>query len=162
MIIRYDRTAAVRYASRWAYGRNPAYFSFDGIGGDCTNFVSQCLYAGAGVMNYTPDLGWYYISPENRAAAWTGVQYLYNFLTTNKGPGPYGKEASANDIEIGDVIQLGDFNGIFYHTLFVVAKINPSPRGIFIASHSDDAFLRRLSTYDYENIRYIHIEGVRK
>ena len=71
----YDRSAAVRYAARWAYGRNPAYMNFTGIGGDCTNFVSQFIYAGAGVMNYTPDFGWYYISPDNRAAAWTGVTY---------------------------------------------------------------------------------------
>jgi len=158
----YDRSAAVRYASRWAYGRNPAYFNFSGIGGDCTNFVSQCLYAGSGVMNYTPDFGWYYISPDNRAAAWTGVEYLYNFLTTNKGAGPFGNETSSDNIEIGDVIQLGNSNGRFYHTLLVVAKINSTPRGIFVAAHSDDAFLRRLSTYDYDYIRFIHIIGVRK
>ena len=54
----YDRSAAVAYARKWAFGRNPEYYDFGGIGGDCTNFVSQCLYAGAGVMNFTPELGW--------------------------------------------------------------------------------------------------------
>ena len=44
----YDREAAVAYAHRWAFGRNPAYSNFDGMGGDCTNFASQCLYAGTG------------------------------------------------------------------------------------------------------------------
>ena len=57
----YDRGAAVRYAKRWAYGRNPAFYDYERIGGDCTNFASQCVYAGSGVMNYTRDLGWYYI-----------------------------------------------------------------------------------------------------
>ena len=42
-LLPYDRQAAVRYASRWAYGRNPAYADFDALGGDCTNFASQCL-----------------------------------------------------------------------------------------------------------------------
>lgn len=56
----YDRTAAVEYAHNWAYLRNPAYGKFDEMGGDCTNFVSQCLYAGCGVMNEQPDTGWYY------------------------------------------------------------------------------------------------------
>jgi hypothetical protein len=56
----YDRRAAVEYAHRWAYGRNPRYYDFEKLGGDCTNFASQCLYAGSGVMNYTPQLGWYY------------------------------------------------------------------------------------------------------
>ena len=47
----YNREAAVDYARRWAMGRNPAYFDFEEIGGDCTNFASQCLFAGAKVMN---------------------------------------------------------------------------------------------------------------
>lgn len=53
----YDRARAVAYARRWALERNPAYLNFDGLGGDCTNFVSQCLYAGCGVMNFTPVTG---------------------------------------------------------------------------------------------------------
>ena len=63
----YDRAAAVAYARRWALGRNPDYYSFSGIGGDCTSFVSQCIYAGAGVMNFTPVFGWYYISASGEA-----------------------------------------------------------------------------------------------
>ena len=46
-LIPYDRSAAVTYAHRWAFGRNPRYYNFDELGGDCTNFASQCLYAGA-------------------------------------------------------------------------------------------------------------------
>ena len=59
--VAYDRKAAVEYARKWAYGRNPAYYDFSRLGGDCTNFASQCVYAGSDVMNYTPVLGWYYI-----------------------------------------------------------------------------------------------------
>ena len=55
-IIPYDRFAGVSYAHRWAYERNPKYMNFDELGGDCTNFASQCLYAGAGVMNFTPTI----------------------------------------------------------------------------------------------------------
>ena len=51
----YDRRAAVRYAHRWAYGRNPAYYDYEEVGGDCTSFASQSLYAGIGKMEYTPD-----------------------------------------------------------------------------------------------------------
>ena len=47
----YDRRRAVEYALRWALSRNPEYYDFEDIGGDCTNFVSQCLFAGCGVMN---------------------------------------------------------------------------------------------------------------
>ncbi len=54
----YDRRAAVRYAHAWAYGRNPRFYDYELIGGDCTNFASQCLYAGARVMDYAPTYGW--------------------------------------------------------------------------------------------------------
>ncbi len=47
------------YAHRWAYGRNPAFYDYEHLGGDCTNFASQCIYAGSGVMNFTPTFGWY-------------------------------------------------------------------------------------------------------
>ena len=57
----YDRSAAVLYAHQWAYGRNPAFYDYENVGGDCTNFASQCVFAGSGVMNFTPDFGWYYI-----------------------------------------------------------------------------------------------------
>ena len=86
----YDRRAAVLYAHRWAYGRNPAFYDYEHLGGDCTNFASQCIYAGSGVMNFTPTFGWYYIDPDQKAPAWTGVPYLYNFLVAggaNRRPG---------------------------------------------------------------------------
>ena len=80
-VIPYDRRSAVAYAREWAFRRNPRFLDFSEIGGDCTNFVSQCLYAGSGVMNFTPVFGWYYLSSSNRTASWTGVEYLYNFLS---------------------------------------------------------------------------------
>lgn len=40
MSIFYQREKAVAYAHQWAYGRNPAYINFNGIGGDCTNVGS--------------------------------------------------------------------------------------------------------------------------
>ena len=55
----YDRRSAAAYAQRWAYFRNPDFLDFSDLGGDCTNFASQCIYAGSGVMNFTPTYGWY-------------------------------------------------------------------------------------------------------
>ena len=60
----YDRQKAVEYARRWALERNPIFEDYTGIGGDCTNFVSQAIFAGTCVQNYTRDLGWYLISPQ--------------------------------------------------------------------------------------------------
>ena len=156
-IIPYDRSAAISYAREWAFRRNPRFLDFSDIGGDCTNFVSQCIYAGSGVMNFTPVFGWYYLSSSNRTASWTGVEYLYNFLTANEGVGPFGREVGEDEAEIGDVVQLGDAEGDFYHTI-IITSLYPE---ILVASHSKDAFDRPLSSYDFEAVRLIHIDGVR-
>ncbi|HOA41990.1 MAG TPA: amidase domain-containing protein, partial [Bacillota bacterium] len=42
----YNRNKAIEYAERWAFDRNPRYLDFEKLGGDCTNYVSQCIYAG--------------------------------------------------------------------------------------------------------------------
>ena len=117
--IGYQREAVLEYAKRWAKGRNPRYLDFEHMGGDCTNFASQCIYAGSGVMNYTPTMGWYYSSGSNRSPSWTGVVYLYNFLTGNKSAGPYGVETNEKGVEPGDIVQLGNKNG-YYHSPVVV------------------------------------------
>lgn len=158
VVMEYDRDRAVQYARRWAFARNPLFENYTGIGGDCTNFVSQSIYAGSCVMNYTPTFGWYYISPNDRAAAWTGVQFFYNFLTSNRDVGPFGREVSEGGLELGDVIQLMRADGIYYHSLLVTGF---SEEGYLVSAHSDDALDRPLSSYSYAAARYLHIDGIR-
>jgi len=159
----YDRAAAVAYAHRWAYYRNPAYYDFQNIGGDCTNFASQCLYAGSGIMNYTPIYGWYYRSLRDRAPAWTGVSYFYNFLTRNMGVGPYGHDADMLQVEPGDFVQLATVRSAFHHTPVIVRiEGEPSLRTIFVAAHTGDVDERPLSSYPIQKLRFIHIDGVRR
>ena len=155
--IPYNRDAAVAYARKWALGRNPAYYDFENVGGDCTNFASQCIYAGAKTMNFTSVLGWYYRSSYDRTASWTGVEYLYKFLVNNLGIGPFARVVPQAMTEPGDIVQFGTENGGFYHAP-VITSVTPS---IMVAAHSYDALDRPLSSYDYEIARFLHIEGVR-
>lgn len=158
----YDRIAAVLYAHIWAFGRNPVFYDFADIGGDCTNFASQCIYAGSGVMNFSQTLGWYYLDANRRSPSWTGVEFLYEFLTQNTGVGPFGVNAPMEAAEPGDVLQL--YNGVrHYHTPVIVSVRYPiTPDTILVAAHSMDSDNRPLSTYDYEGVRFIHIMGVRR
>lgn len=153
-----DKTACVNYARRWAFDRNPAFYNFDKIGGDCTSFISQCIYNGCFTMNYTPTFGWYYNSVNDRAPAWSGVNELYRFITSNKSYGPFGELSSYYQMGIGDVIQL--FNGTrYYHTLLVTDLRNEE---LFTSSHTADSFNRPFSSYNFVSARFIKLLGYRK
>ena len=163
--IPYMRERAVEYALRWALSRNPLFPDFAGIGGDCTNFVSQAVLAGSCVMNDTLDFGWYYFSPENRAPAWSGVEFLYRFLMQdpeyvreNGGEGPYGIEVPTTGVLPGDVVQLANESGTYYHTLMITGTEGDD---FLVSAHTNDARNRPLSSYRYATARFLHILGVR-
>jgi len=158
----YDRKSVVEYAKKWAYLRNPKYYNFDNVGGDCTSFASQCIYEGSKVMNYNKQKGWYYINGNNKSPSWTGVEFLYNFLINNDDIGPWGKIVDTNDIELGDIAQIS-FDGIkFAHTLVIIGiEGTANLDNIFIAAHTFDTLNKPILGYNFRRIRFIHINGVR-
>ena len=162
----YNRERAVEYARRWALDRNPLFIDFTEIGGNCTNFVSQAVLAGSCTMNYTPDFGWYYISEDDRAPAWSGVEYFFDFITgtplfreQNGGVGPFATVVEREAVMLGDVIQYANRAGDWYHTVIVTGFDGEE---ILISAQSDDALDRPVSSYrSAVTKRYLHIEGVR-
>ena len=156
--IGYDRGAVVHYAETWAAGRNPRFPNFDGMGGDCTNFASQCVFAGCGAMNYDPVFGWYCSSLSDRSASWSSVEFFHAFLTGNRSAGPYAEEIGADALQPGDLVQLGNPDGRFYHTPVVLSAKNGE---ILVAAHTFDALYRPLSSYSYSKLRCLHIVGAR-
>ena len=161
----YDRERAVSYARRYAFSRNPLFYNFTEIGGDCTNFVSQALLAGSCVMDYTKDFGWYYRSSEDRAPSWTSVEFFWDFMTAapafaanGNAVGPFGEEVAMSELAVGDVIQLANRQGDFYHTLLVSGFDGETP---LLAAHTIDALDRPLTDYRYTAARFLHIDGVR-
>ena len=153
----YNREAVYQYAKKWAFSRNPNYYNFDSIGGDCTNFASQCLYAGCNEMNYDKNNGWYYINANDRSPSWTSTEFLYDFLIKNNSAVPYGTNTSINKLEIGDIIQLSFDKINFTHTLIVIKPGN-SIGNTLIAAHTYDAFGKSVYEYGYKEFRCIHIE----
>lgn len=76
----YNASAAVSYAKTYWSHYNPNYSNYNDIGGDCANFVSQCLHAGGLEMTD----GWYWYSRNNRSASWASCPSMYNYF---KGAG---------------------------------------------------------------------------
>ncbi|MEG0756189.1 MAG: amidase domain-containing protein [Oscillospiraceae bacterium] len=160
--IPYDRAAAIAYAHEWAFGRNPDYYNYDDIGGDCTNFSSQCLFAGTGVMNFTPDYGWYYIDANRKAPAWTGVPYFNQFMTRlpPPGPGPIMELSDLEHVIPGDFLQLKFVEERFSHTVIIVEMGNPPTlENTLIAAHSYDADFYPISEYYAKEHRFLHVLG---
>lgn len=160
-ILKYNRELAVDYALKFALQRNPNFFDYTYQGGNCTNYVSQCIYAGAHQMNTSPN-GWFYFSPTNTSISWANVEPLYNFLTTNQYDGPFAKYSPLEMCEVGDIIQLKFINKpVFSHALVITKIQTRTPSGIYVCANTRDIKNLPLGSYDYEKSRLVHILGYR-
>lgn len=159
--IEYNRRLVKEYAKKWAYLRNPKYYDYENLGGDCTNFASQCIFSGCGIMNYNKN-GWYYNNANDKSPSWTGVEFLNEFLLNNKSVGPFAKISKLSELMQGDIIQLSFDGIIFTHSLMIVEKLADNFDSIFVATHTLDSYGRKVSSYVFQDIRAIHIEGIRK
>ena len=155
MINKYNRQGAVDYAIKWALSNNPNFYNFDNIGGDCTNFISQCLLSGDCVMNFSQN-GWYYTNSYNRSPSWTSVKFLQDFLLNNKTLGPFGHVVNLSQIQLGDIIQIKQ-NPFTYNHSVIVTKIENG--NIYVCAHTFNVSNKKLSSYNFLSLLPIHIDG---
>jgi hypothetical protein len=116
---------AVSYARKHALYYNKKYDDFSNSGGDCTNFVSQCVHAGGLPLSLT----WrpYY-------TAWIRVNELYYYIL-RKGLGE--DSSSIMDSKRGSIIQFfSNTKGFYSHS------------GIITEIISDEDCLYCCHTYD--------------
>lgn len=122
----YRREDAVAYAERWWNESNPAYEQFEV---NCTNYVSQCLYAGRAPMHYTGrrDSGWWYKGRDNGrelwSFSWAVADSLQRYLQRDRGAGLRAEAVDSPDkLQLGDVICYDwDGTGRFGHNTIVTA-----------------------------------------
>ncbi|WP_257458443.1 amidase domain-containing protein [Archangium lipolyticum] len=136
----YNYSAMVSYATTWAYGRNPAYRSFSN---DCTNFISQAMYAGGWSMVegwYQSSSVWWY-SSLNQSYTWAGAHNWYFFAT---GSGRTTTLSNVWYLALADVLQM-DFerDNNINHTM-IVTQTSGSER--YLTYHSTDTLNRSLSS----------------
>jgi hypothetical protein len=132
----YNRKDATDYAIKWANGQyNPDWPSYakndcPDCGGDCTNFISQALFAGG----WTMDGSWFSYFPYNprhgmpgtgrgmfygrsqTSPAWAVAQQFADYLRI------YSRRAAMcerNQLELGDVVQIRTPTGLIHHTAMV-------------------------------------------
>ena len=170
----YNREAARDYAFRYVLSPNSSYVNFEKMGGNCTNFTSQCLRAGGIPFDETGNYTWYYYDSNNRAPSWTLANGFRTYYKNNVGSssikGLRAYPSNFSNIRLGDLVQLVN-NGKASHTMFVSSPIydtwassNPWKYkydvGICQNSTSEPGRQKNipLSTKP-SNREYIHIEG---
>jgi hypothetical protein len=163
----YNRTNAYNYAALWYNGRNPSYPDYVS-GGDCANFVSQCIKAGgmsALGSDYTQQSAWFCNTTSateltNCGITWRSANYFTTHWGTNSAGSGYkrayeckyliGQDISTNfstiksNLHIGDVVQLTtNANSNRYHTLIVY---DITSTDIILACHTTDSKTVSLKT----------------
>lgn len=134
----YNRNTATTYANKWASKPNPSYNNYisEAAGGDCTNFVSQCLYAG-GMSKSTTwkpyTSAWIMANPFRNY--WMSKDYDYTVYTAGGAVGFWNDVYS--DLWPGDVVQYGPSvsAGNAGHSQ-IVTGYNSSTKTTYVAQHS--------------------------
>lgn len=120
----YDVEAAIAYARRYTGQRSGEWHDYSAEGGNCQNFVSQCLIAGGIPMDTEGEARWkWYGAGVNNSAdelgctmSWINVDSFYEYARDNEGFGLAAEtDAGLENGRPGDLIVMGrpgDWNHI--------------------------------------------------
>jgi hypothetical protein len=165
----FNRTKALQYAVKWALNRNPDFkdhSSDAGGGGDCTNFVSQCMWAGGwpmirSMLSWSGPISidhlWFggpYVmgSPASGdSRTWAGAQNFADFIVDTHRASP----CKRNDLAVGDIVGL-QVEGDMKHMMIVTTVVplpHSAPHGdrtdVYVSGHSRDFLNQRLSNIEF-------------
>ncbi|HEY2494134.1 MAG TPA: amidase domain-containing protein [Paenibacillus sp.] len=122
---KYHREEAVAYADRWWDSDNPEFTSF---AVNCTNYISQCLFAGGAPIHYTGKRasGWWYKGYVNDKEWWSYSWAVSNSLERLLTSSTWGLRADVverpEQLSLGDVIIYDwDGDGSYQHSTIVTA-----------------------------------------
>lgn len=161
----YNASYAAAWAYQYALQNNPSpwhTYSSD-EGGDCTNFVSICLYKGDIPFDTVGDprynQRWFWNNTSNYTPTWTGVIPLWDYAINDGGVGLSASSVDRQNAYTGDIVQFN--NGSWHHSAFINnAYTYNDYRFIFICCHSANQQDVNLDNYlASETRRYLHING---
>ncbi|MBD3349902.1 MAG: hypothetical protein GF364_00270 [Candidatus Lokiarchaeota archaeon] len=166
---KFSRQAAYGYALQWYNDRNDHYNDFSGSGGDCANFVSQCLIAGGLSLHKGTDGGGYGVYPDQdrTISSYGTIPYcdyldlhLRNYQNTSVTYTTDDFPSVPDEITLGDVVIFGEKNGDKYKHAMIVVTDSGSTVGL--AGHSsnkwDEDFFTELSYFSCATFYHINDE----
>lgn len=157
----YSSSDAVSYAEQYYDTYNTAYPDWTSYGGDCANFISQCLYAGGKSMKGTPGTStaaqnwsnWFsqgsscntsYVS-----STWRGANAFKSYWQSNASGYSTFTSVGSSSYSYGykgDAVSLLNSNGSAYHTLIIVGY-DVANKDFIVAAHTGNTKTAHLSNY---------------
>lgn len=168
----YSPANGVKYAKKYAYvgnNKKDKLLFYYVNGGDCTNFVSQCVWAAYGgysasdisatkkrISNKKYMTSSWYGGSGGGHKNWENVTNFSSYVSSKKTYGPQGKIYNNNGkctkltgIQLGDVIQMKAAKAKRYSHSLYVTQVNYTPGAgstYFVSCHSTDALNKSLAT----------------
>lgn len=150
----YNISKAVSYALKYALDVNPKFGNYEKWGGDCTNYISQCLYAGEipfDAEGMDVRYHWYWYSETKRTPSWTAANSLKFYMENNNSKersslGLRAQPTSLYDLLRGDVIQLIGEDSQAYHSMICTGYVVQNGRVV-------DYLISQHSAYNIDNRR---------
>ena len=151
----------MNYAIKWCYFRNSQYYSY---GQDCTNFVSQCLFAGGIPMTFNVNYDVWHSMRYKNGKSWSDYSWKVsaswrlcndNFKYFKKSK--YAKQVitiydnkesvkfASNKLQIGDPIYFDDNNDGIPNHAAIITKIKN--KKIYYTAHSTSNMNKDLEKY---------------
>lgn len=157
----YNSKNACIYAKMYWKNYNINYPNWHGLGGDCANFISQCLIAGGLNKNGTPKNNsasnlnfWYSYGIDTDitkvSSTWRGANAFKYYWEKNAVDYKYFDKYTNEAFKYG---KIGDFISLInpstkqaYHTMLVIDyETTKDHKDLLCAQHSPDLFNTRLS-----------------
>ncbi len=161
----YDVNKVLEYINEYWQEPNPEYPNYNGMGGDCACFVSQCLHAGGKQMvgtNAASFSNWFCRTNDRNqfskvSSTWRGAEAFAAYWKKNAleykdfEPSYFEDRLTFRDVyryaNPGDPISFINSNGRPYHTVMVSYKNRDNDREIRFAAHTSPQLDKSLFDY---------------
>lgn len=162
----YNASAAKSYALQYYKNYNPNYPDWGSEGGDCANFVSQCVHAGGKPMKGTPGTSsaaddwsnWFSsgtsLNTKKVSSTWRGAAAFRGYWEDNASASKKFSSVGNSSFDfgyIGDAVSILNTRGRAYHTLLI---IDYDGKDFILAAHSGSTISKRLSSYNSDFVIY--------
>ena len=165
----YDPDKAVAYAQKWAMSRNDAFIDFGNV--DCMNFASQCIYAGLGGPENTPDTDYMDKSGSDKTERWYWNDYESWCSCSDFRNYVNGSDAALNtgiyEIEngrqmpfwhtiVGSIAHVNtEAGGEYGHAIVFIGYESPLLKDIYFCAHSTNRLNEKFGLHYPDSPAYV-------